>query len=135
MCAKMNSFLKENPQYNYVISLILNILSTVLGGVYIFDITVKGQIEWLRTFQSAYFYTLIFLIFVAHKFYSSLFHEDDKTKIENTIYWARAYAQEAMLNAVSEQYVNDIAAGKDTDLEKVTSALKTIIDSKRWGKK
>lgn len=104
------------------------IVSGILCGTFVTEITVNGALLWLMFFKTASFYTLLVYIFILYIYNRYIYVEEKNVKIFLDQDYCRAYIRSRSLPAMMSRYEDLISQGlNSTELVEIQSQLEELI--------
>lgn len=127
MLSRLFDYIAKSPLIKTLVFGISTIVSSILAGLFVYEITMNGIVEWETFYKAKSFIgILIWLLFVC--LYNSFLYEREmdilKFKDEN---YCKAYIRSQCLPEVAARYRNLVRSGNTSDLKDIAGEIKRMI--------
>ena len=117
----------SSPFIKTIISVSSIIISGILCGIFVAEITINGTIQ-IRCFYKTYsFYCLFIYIIMVYLYYRFLYVAENKILDFKDIDYCNAYVKSKCLPALTERYAELIKNGKSIELREISINIKELI--------
>lgn len=125
--AKLREYILESPGCRTVLSAIVPILTGVLSGTFVLEITSRAGLEWSLFYKAWSFYGLCALTLVIYWYNRELYlHEREVHRFLDSDYCI-AYMRSKCLPEAAERYKELIRSGRGGELKQAMDELRKIL--------
>lgn len=117
----------ESPLWRTIFSFILPIITGILSGTFVTEITINGVITWSLFFKTNSFYALVFVAFCMYFYNKAVYlFENEVSKFSDADY-CTAYVRSKCLPEAAERYKKSIRNGDGGELKQAMDELKKVL--------
>lgn len=125
--SNIKAILVETPLWRTIFSFILPIVTGILSGAFVTEITINGIINWSLFFKANSFYGLVFVAFCMYFYNKAVYiFEKEVLKFSDNEY-CKAYIRSKCLPEAANKYKQLIRDGKGGELEQAMNEIKKVL--------
>jgi hypothetical protein len=122
------SRLIQAPGCQTIFSIVFPVISGILGGTFVAEISNTQGLQWNIFYKTWSFYFIIFLIILVYYYNRTLYLiEKDISRFSDTTY-CKAYIRSKCLPEITELYKDMIRSGRSDEISKATRELRNILE-------
>ena len=127
MISKIFDYIAKSPAIKTLVFGISTIVSSILAGLFIYEITCTGNIAWKSFYKANSFYWILLWLLLMYFYNAILFKKEiDIIKFKDEDY-CKAYIRSQCLPAVAARYRNAVRSGNTSELKDIASEIKRIM--------
>lgn len=117
----------ESPSWRTVFSFLIPVLTGVLSGVFVTEITVNGVVTWELFYKTSSFYGLVITSVCMYAYNKEVYlFERQVLKFSDTEY-CTAYVRSKCLPEAADRYKQLIRSGNGGELKQAMDELKKVL--------
>lgn len=126
---KFKTWLLESPLAKTFAFIVSVIISGILSGAFVSEITYNGVINWRNFYKAKSFYILIFFSIIVYLYIRYIYEEDIKIKKFIDKRYCKAYLRSQCLPEIAKKYKEIIRQGvKSDELKEIQDNFKRMIE-------
>lgn len=123
----LKKYVLDSPGWKTFFFIVIPIISGILSGIFVVEITGKSGIEWSLFYKSKSFYGLILFTFLIYIYNKALYtHQKEINNFLDNDYCI-AYMRSKCLPEAAEKYRKMIRDGEGGELKQAMDELKKIL--------
>jgi len=123
----INRYILDSPGFKTFCGFVLPILSGILSGTLIAEISTPNGLDWKLTLSAKSTYGIIILSIIIYKYNRALFLREKEIRQFSDKEYCLAYMRSKCLPEAAEKYKERIRSGKGGELEQAMRELKKIL--------
>jgi len=123
----INKCVLDSPVCKTIFAFVLPILSGILSGIFVSEITTKNGIDWKLAKSAKSTYGLIILIFIIYKYNRAVYLREKEIMRFSDNDYCVAYIRSQCLPEAAEQYKRKIRDGQGGELKQAMDELKKVL--------
>ncbi|EDZ61421.1 hypothetical protein SMGD1_2528 [Sulfurimonas gotlandica GD1] len=117
----------ESPAWKTFFSSVLPIITGILSGIFVIEITIDGVIAWSSFFKATSFYVLVFVAICMYFYNKAIYlFENEISKFSDDEY-CTAYIRSKCLPEAAEKYKTLIRNGNGGELKQAMDEMKKVL--------
>jgi len=124
---EIRALIVESPGWRTLFAFIVPVVSGVLSGVFVSEITQDAQIVWAEFYKAKSFYGLLALSWLTYAYNKAIYvHEREVSRFLDTDY-CTAYMRSKCLPEAADRYKKLIRSGDGGELKQAMDELKKVL--------
>ena len=124
----IKQLIKTSPKFKTLMFVFSVVISGILCGGFINEITADRQVKWSNFYQSTCFYLLVIYCFLAFIYFRFVYNEDVRTEDFKDDNFCKAYMRKEAIPELARKYKEELKKGsKPSELKEYHKELRELL--------